>query len=486
MAPTNYNIQSRSQTGLLRRNHLDPVAVVMVPFPAQGHLNQLLQLSRLISAYNIPVHYVGTAAHNLQAKLRAHSRDPLSASNIHFHELPTPTFQNPPPDPNSNIKFPCHLQPLFDAASEELRGPVAALVRSLSAINRRVVIINDSLMGSVVQDFTRLTNAEAYTFHSISAFTSFFFRWESAGKPFPVDEEILKIIPALNGCFTPQFTEFIINQSDYAKNSSGRIYNSCKEMEGPFIDLLSKQEISGNTKQWALGPFNPVRVEKGKPNQSHKCLEWLEKQGMNEVIFVSFGTTTSFSDEQICEIAIGLEKSEQKFIWVLRDADKGDVFVKDSGRRSIQLPDGFEERMERKGLGLVVRNWAPQLAILEHAATGGFMSHCGWNSCMESLTMGVPIAAWPMHSDQPRNAVLVTKVLKVGVAVKDWACGDGDYNKLVTSSMVDRAVRMLMAEERGHLMRKRAAKLGAAVRSSVADGGATKKEFDAFIAHITR
>ncbi|CAI9099835.1 OLC1v1036717C1 [Oldenlandia corymbosa var. corymbosa] len=401
------NVQSLARKSLqYYQNPHDQVVVVMVPFPAQGHLNQLLQLSRLISAYNIPVHYVGTATHNRQAKLRVHGWDPLSISNIHFHELPSPTFQNPPPDPNSKIKFPYHLQSLFDAAAEELRSPVASLLRSLSDANRRVVIVNDSMMGSVVQDFIRLPNAEAYTFHSISAFTSFFFRWETAGKPFPVDEEILQKLPALDRCFTPQFTEFVIYQSDYAKNSSGRIYNSCKEMEGTFLDLLSKQEISGNTKQWAFGPFNPVRIEKGEEqNQrptTHKCLEWLDKQSMNEVILVSFGTTTSFSDEQIREIAIGLEKSKQKFIWVLRDADKGDVFVDDCGGRSMELPDGHDDR-------------------------------------------------------------------------------------LVTSTMVERAVRILMAQDYlGHEMRKRASKLGESVRCSVVDGGSTKVEFDAFIAHITR
>ena len=112
-----------------------------------------------------------------------------------------------------------------------------------------------------------------------------------------------------------------------------------------------------------------------------------------------------------------MEKSKQKFIWVVRDADKGDVFIED-GVRTSELPKGFEERV--KGTGLVVRDWAPQLEILSHSSTGGFMSHCGWNSCMESMTMGVPIVAWPMHSDQPRNRVLVTEVLRVGVVVKDW------------------------------------------------------------------
>ena len=114
---------------------------------------------------------------------------------------------------------------------------------------------------------------------------------------------------------------------------------------------------------------------------------------------------------------------------MLRDADKGDIFDGNETKR-YELPNGFEERI--KGIGLIVRDWAPQLEILSHTSTGGFMSHCGWNSCLESITMGVPIASWPMHSDQPRNTVLITQVLKVGLVVKDWA----QRNALVTASVV--------------------------------------------------
>lgn len=90
-----------------------------------------------------------------------------------------------------------------------------------------------------------------------------------------------------------------------------------------------------------------------------------------------------------------------------RDADRGNFFAGDV--KSAGLPEGYEERI--KDVGLVVRDWAPQLEILAHPSTGGFMTHCGWNSCLESITMGVPIAAWLMHSDQPKNAYLVTEIL---------------------------------------------------------------------------
>ncbi|XP_059646271.1 zeatin O-glucosyltransferase-like [Cornus florida] len=457
------------------------VVVVMVPLPAQGHLNQLLQLSRLISAYDMPVHYVCTTTHIRQAKLRVHGWNPLDNANIHFHELSTPAFISPPPNPNANIQFPSHLQPLLEA-STQLRQPTAAIFRALSSTAKRVIIIHDSLMSSVVQDVTCIPNAESYMFHSVSAFFTFFHFWEIMGKSFPVDAKILQDLPSEEGCYTPEFVEFIHTQVNCWNFSSGYLYNSCKAIEGErvFIDLLAREEITQNMKQWAIGPFNPVEVcdEKKPSDQRHKCLEWLDKQVPNSVIFVSFGTTTSLSDEQIKELAIGLERSEQKFIWVLRDADKGDVFVGET--RRAQLPKGFEERVE--GKGMVVRDWAPQLQILGHESTGGFMSHCGWNSCMESISMGVPIAAWPMHSDQPMHTMLVTKLLKVGLVVKDWA----HRKELVSSSTIETAVKRLMASKEGDDMRKRVVEMSGAVKRSVEEGGVSRMELDSFIAHITR
>ncbi|CAA0812769.1 UDP-glycosyltransferase 73B4 [Striga hermonthica] len=177
--------------------------------------------------------------------------------------------------------------------------------------------------------------------------------------------------------------------------------------------------------------------------------------------------------EQIFEIARGLERSECKFLWVLRDADKGDVFAGEV--RRAPLPQGFEEKV--KGRGLIVRDWAPQLEILGHPSVGGFISHCGWNSCMESMSLGVPIIAWPMHSDQPRNAVLTTNVLKIGIQITDWE----RLHEIVKSGAIEKAVKMLMASEEGDEIRKRAERLGIAVRESLKEGGATAKEMDSFI-----
>ncbi|KAK9664376.1 hypothetical protein RND81_14G037100 [Saponaria officinalis] len=147
------------------------------------------------------------------------------------------------------------------------------------------------------------------------------------------------------------------------------------------------------------------------------------------------------NDEQINELAQGLEKSGQKFIWVIRKADTADVFAANEARNA-QLPEGYKERM--KDRGMVIREWAPQLEILGHSSTGGFMSHCGWNSCIESISMGVPIMAWPMHSEQPKNAFLVSEVLKVGMLVRDLE----SHDRIIKSSTIENVVRRMMRQRK--------------------------------------
>ncbi|MFS7943268.1 putative trans-zeatin O-beta-D-glucosyltransferase [Helianthus anomalus] len=437
------------------------ICVVMVPFIAQGHLNQLIHLSRLISAYNLPVHFVCAPSHTRQAKLRVHGWDPLSISNIHFHEFPIPAFPNHPPTPNATLRFPNHFMPSFNAIMH-LREPFLKLLSDLSTKMKRIVIVHDYLMSSIVQDFVSVPNAEAYMFQACSAFTAFWFHWEET-QALKLDDETESLrmkLPSLEGCFSNEFVE-LLNSEDtsFKKISSGTLYDTSKVFEDKYLELLKHEKVT---------------------SESIKLFNWLNKQEPNSVLYVSFGTTVSLTDEEVKEIAFGLEESGQKFIWVVREADKADIF--DGVDRRVELPEGYEERVESSEVGVVMRGWAPQLEILKHSSTGGFMSHCGWNSCMEGITMGVPIAAWPMHSDQPRNATLITEVLGTGIYAREWVRRD----EKVTAALVSEAVRRLMASEEGCQVRKKAAELGVAVRQSVEEGGDMRKELDEFLGHITR
>ncbi|KAF3614855.1 Zeatin O-xylosyltransferase [Capsicum annuum] len=468
---------SNENLEILNKNQENEVAIVMVPFPGQGHLNQLLQLACLISSlYDLPIYYVGSAIHNRQARVRANALNPSDIAKIHFHDIPTPEFASPPPDYNASSKFPSHRKPLWDA-SLLMREPIASFLRDISSKARRVVVVHDTLMSYNVQVVSSLHNVESYMFNCTSVFTMYCIMSLSMGISVQLDQELLKMLPSLEGAMTDQLKNFGTSQIPYKDIRSGDIHNTSKVIEGEFLDLFAQVASKQEKKQWAIGPFLPTKLD-CVANRNNMCLDWLDKQSPRSVLYVSFGTTTSFSDREIKELAMGLEQSKQRFLWVLRDADRGDIFT--GGARRFELPEGFEERV--KGFGLVEREWAPQPEILAHSSTGGFMSHCGWNSCIESITMGVPIAAWPMHSDQPINGLLVTEMLKIGLIVREW----GKREDLVTASTIENVVTKLMASEEGDVIRKRAEELGKTVRRSTEKGGASRMELDSFIAHITR
>lgn len=323
----------------------------------------------------------------------------------------------------------------------------------------------------LIQEGAIFPNVELYIFNPIFAFPSY-----SDGKELSPDDSLDEIpegLPSSEGSIPPEVIDFFISQMSCLDSEVRVIFNSCRPIEGPYIDLTDKTGLTKNRPRWAIGPLTMgTPFEKKHLDTKHECLKWLDKQVQNSVIYVSFGTCITMTSEEINEIALGLEQSEQKFIWVCRVADKGNIFIS-------ELAQGFEERT--KELGIVVRDWAPQVEILEHFTIGGFLSHCGWNSCLESITMGVPIVAWPMHSDQPRNAYLITNVLMIGVIVRKLEQRD----ELVTFSIISKAIfsngveRMSGNEEKGR-----------GIRSLGSRGDQRRWCFSCriglFIAHITK
>ncbi|KAI4381522.1 hypothetical protein MLD38_007587 [Melastoma candidum] len=315
----------------------DGLVIFMVPLPAQGHINQLLQLSSLIaSTYpDIPIHFAAASSHN-QALLRASAG--TTTNNIIFHDLTAPPFPCPPPNPNSAHKFPSHLIPAFRHANIHLLDPISTLIRSLFSFARRLVVINYSLMASAIHDSFSSTNTESYTFHSISAFA---IHWFIAAED---KDELLR-------CYTPDFLEFVRSQFEFKRQTNGVVCNTCRAVESTYID---KVENRSSWKHWPLGPFNPVKISPVRHRIPCRCMEWLDRQEPRSVLYKSFGTTTSFNRDQLRELAIGLEKSRHSFLWVLREADWADIFGEGKVSK-IELPDGYEERVERSGVGIHVQ-----------------------------------------------------------------------------------------------------------------------------------
>ncbi|KAL4347571.1 hypothetical protein GQ457_17G011350 [Hibiscus cannabinus] len=158
----------------------------------------------------------------------------------------------------------------------------------------------------------------------------------------------------------------------------------------------------------------------------------------------------------------------QHFIWVVREED--------------WLPEGFEKRME--GKGLIIRGWAPQVLILEHEATGAFVTHCGWNSTLEGVSAGLPMVTWPMFAEQFYNEKLVTQVLKIGIGVGVRKCVEvvGDF---VKRDAIEKAVKGIMVGEKAEEMRSRAKALGETAKGAVENGGSSFRDLNALIPELS-
>ncbi|KAJ4955031.1 hypothetical protein NE237_011814 [Protea cynaroides] len=168
-------------------------------------------------------------------------------------------------------------------------------------------------------------------------------------------------------------------------------------------------------------------------------LNWLNSQPIGLVLFVSFGSGGALSWEQLNELALGLELSKQRFLWV----------VKSSNTTYLGAHATEEENPLMGGGGLVVRSWAPRIQVLSHASTGGFLTHCGWNSTLESVVHGVPLIARPLFAEQKMNAVMMVEDLKVTLKPK------AEKNGIVRRVEIAKVVKCLMEGDEGKRAWKR-------------------------------
>ncbi|KAI3469939.1 hypothetical protein Pfo_026602 [Paulownia fortunei] len=224
---------------------------------------------------------------------------------------------------------------------------------------------------------------------------------------------------------------------------------------------------------WCKVPVYPVgpMIQTGSGSSSRlDCLKWLDKQPLGSVLYVSFGSGGTLSHQQLIELAVGLEMSEQRFLWVVKSPDEKASNAAFFSVESVTdpfnfLPQGFFERTKIKGV--VVSSWAPQTQVLSHRATGGFLTHCGWNSCLDAIVHGVPLIAWPLFAEQQMNAAFFTNGLKVSSRVEANESGIVDRKQI--AKLVQDLIGGQEGKELGNRMRvlkDTAAKAGSQIGSS--------------------
>lgn len=249
---------------------------------------------------------------------------------------------------------------------------------------------------------------------------------------------------------------------DEAEGSIALLINTCDDLEGPFLEYLAGQiqkPVLG------VGPLLPEKYWKSTSSVLHdrdsrpsresnytedEVIQWLDSKQTRSVIYVSFGSEVGPTLDEYDELADALGESNWQFIWVIQPGSGkpgppanflGGKPVPNA-REEGYYPQGLQEKVGNRGL--IIKGWAPQLLILGHPSTGGFLSHSGWNSTVEAIGRGIPILAWPIRGDQFYNAKLVVKHLKVGHMVSD------DLSEMVKKCDIIRGIELVMGDGEVH------------------------------------
>nr|BCO07621.1 putative flavonoid UDP-glucosyltransferase [Cyclamen purpurascens] len=191
-----------------------------------------------------------------------------------------------------------------------------------------------------------------------------------------------------------------------------------------------------------------------------QCLKWLDSKKPGSVVYVNFGSVTVMSNESLLEFAWGLANSSHQFLWIIRP----DLVV----GNSAVLPPEFEK--ETRGRSLIA-GWCAQEEVLNHPSIGGFLTHCGWNSTIESLSAGVPMLCWPFFADQPTNC---------RYACTKWEVGMEIYSN-VKRNEVEKLARELMGGEKGKKMKKKAMEWKEKAEEATRLGGSSFANLDKFV-----
>ncbi|KAJ7537642.1 hypothetical protein O6H91_11G071800 [Diphasiastrum complanatum] len=488
--------------------------LLLFAFPWRGHLLSAFNLAQTLTAAGASVTLVCS-----ENQIRALLEDccPQQLSRIVLLGLPDPDPEKPnfPSDSVTNV-----VRDLENAI--RLRSSFDGLIAKLIQEKLRDSAMQEFPMCIVSDYFLYWTREVAakydipwYAFHAASAShlaLQFYTRTMLASILPPLsslqsDEQIVRFpdldepirVPGLFALSVTDLTEtfrnnisrtiheFGVLSAESLHEAAGVLVNTCEDLEPrPLEALRNDQNLNpARVNVFAIGPCFPsaslcnddvssvtLKDQSASNSEVKVCMKWLDNQQPSSVLYISLGSLFIPTLHQIRELAVGLEASEQRFFWVVRPPICEQGTQSGSEALSEILPPGFLSRTKEKGV--VLPGWAPQLQILSHPAVGGFLSHCGWNSTLESIFMGVPIIAFPQFGDQILNSRIIAEELKVGVVLQS------DKGE-VQSHDIESAVRNLMHDNE---MRRRTGEWRDRMRRAVAEHGVSQASTKSFIQDI--
>ncbi|KMZ71734.1 Flavonoid glucosyltransferase, family GT1 [Zostera marina] len=449
-----------------------PQHVVCIPFPAQGHINPMFKLAKILHAKGFHITFVNTEYnHQRLLKFRGpHSLDGLS--DFRYETFPDGL-------PLSNIDGTQDIPSLCKSTSENGTLPIRNLIKKLnnstvsSCVPPVTCIISDGCM-SFTLDVAKEMDIPEFLFWTPSAcgFMCYLHYKDLVEKglvPLKDDnylvngylETTLNWIDGISNIRLMDMPSFVrttdindvmlnfgMRESNRASCGTSIILNTFYTLEhsvlkamtsilppiydiGPLNLLYKEMVVQGDEKSGS--GCHSIGSNLNLWKEDSKCLEWLNTKSLGSIVYVNFGSITVMTNQQMVEFAWGLCNSNKEFLWIIRpDLVRGDTAI---------LPEEFLEKTKDRSF---LTSWCPQDDVLGHPAIGGFLTHCGWNSTLESICNGVPMLCWPFFAEQQTNC---------RYSCMEWGIGL-EINNDVKREDVTILIMELMDGEKGREMRK--------------------------------
>ncbi|MBA0860965.1 hypothetical protein Goshw_023008 [Gossypium schwendimanii] len=447
--------------------------VVCIPYPSQGHVNPMTQLAKLLHSKGFHITFVNTEF-NHRRLVRSKGAEAMKG-------FPDFRFENIPDGlPQSDQDATQDIPALCDSTRKNCLAPLLELITKLNSSDVPPVtyIVSDGVMSFGIEA-GRLLGIPEFQFWNVSACG--FISYEKFVNDGTLDTPIdwipamsnmrLKDIPSFIRTIDPNdiMFDFMGTEAQNCLKSSAIIFNTFDELEHEVLEAI----VAKFPRIYTLGPLNllgrhvPERLFSSLRSSLWKedtnCIEWLNQREPKSVVYVNYGSVTVMSDYHLKEFAWGLANSKNPFLWIVRP----DVVMGESA----VLPEEFFEEVKDRGF---ITSWCPQDRVLSHGSVGVFLTHCWWNSTLESISGGLPVICWPFFAEQQTNCRFACSRWVIGVEV----------NPNVYRDDVAALVKEMMEGENGKKKKKKALEWREKAHVATDVGGSSYNNFDRFIEEV--
>ncbi|KAK4566228.1 hypothetical protein RGQ29_002458 [Quercus rubra] len=439
--------------------------VVVLSFPIQGHINPMLQFSKRLASKGLKVTLLSTNSivKSMEGQASSVTIEPIADDSGEYTTVETM---------EAYIE---RFKVMFSHSLEDL------IERNKSIGYATKLVVYDSFLPWALE-VAKQHGVGGAPFITQSCTIAAIFYHLFQGRitlPLQVSEVSLPSLPLLRIDDMPSF----ISKPDLYPlllRLCVDEFHNFHEVNWVFcssFDKLEEEVVRWISSQWPIKNIGPTipsmyldkRLKDDKnydlslfKTNVDACMKWLDSKDTGTVVYVSFGSLAALGEEQMEELALGLKRSNRYFLWVVRETE------------AKKLPTNFIEETTERGL---VVSWCPQLEVLSHKAVGCFVTHCGWNSTLEALSLGVPMVTMPQWTDQTTNSKFVMDVWKVGIRVKV------DDKGIVTREEIELCINEVMGEKREELKRN-AIKWKKLANEALDEGGSSDKNIDEFVEKI--